>query len=553
MNVSTSANWSRPAVGIVRVEQAIWTELAKFYGGDRFKLCVWDGSDFVEWRVPVDRASGQKRCWSPFEADFPQSKSFDLLGRLSGFFKKSSGHSEATISPTPDRQLISIDSTVNKPRFGDILISVGLDWDHSYSDAFYRLKTQSGVSVITCCYDLIPVLFPQYCVGEVAAKFKEYFTKLTWGSSAVLCISAQTKRDYERLCLSLGTPTVPTHIIPLGDNLPTATGRISLTVKNVCVEPFLLFVSTIERRKNHEILYRAYHLLCREGHRSKLPKLVFVGMPGWGVNDFLKDVELDPLTTGLIIQLNHVNDAELEHLYQNAQFCVYPSLYEGWGLPVGEALAMGKAVVASDQGSLPEVGGNLVRYVDPWNAQAWADVLLDLLDNPEKIVAMEAKTRASYRVRAWSDTSRVVRDVIDQIDGERLVRIELEPGYDLQPATGVPCGPSIQSDNQTDGLLLSGPHRSLPSGKYKLELTAKVPPDEDGEIEIYAVSASRSVTHANERLNLTEIAKFGNARNQFLHSMDFSSASFIEDFEILVFCRGFMNVSIEYITISQTS
>ena len=96
-------------------------------------------------------------------------------------------------------------------------------------------------------------------------------------------------------------------------------------------QPFILFVSTIERRKNHEVLYRAYHLLARQGTIESLPKLVFVGMPGWGVGDLLKEIELDPLTRGMIIQLHHVSDGELSYLYKKALFCVFPSLYEGVG------------------------------------------------------------------------------------------------------------------------------------------------------------------------------------------------------------------------------
>ena len=72
----------------------------------------------------------------------------------------------------------------------------------------------------------------------------------------------------------------------------------------------------------------------------------------------MKDIELDPLTRGLIIQLNHVTDGELSHLYKKAPFCCVPVVIRRLGPPVGEALAMGKAVIASGEGSLPEVGGD---------------------------------------------------------------------------------------------------------------------------------------------------------------------------------------------------
>ena len=203
--------------------------------------------------------------------------------------------------------------------------------------------------------------------------------------------------------------------LPLGDNMPSGGGEISLEVEEVASQPFILFVSSIERRKNHEVLYRAYHLLCKEGKRSQLPKLVFVGMPGWGVGDLLKDIELDPLTKGMIVQLNHVNDAELLRLYESSMFCVFPSLYEGWGLPVGEALSLGKAVLCSDRGSLPEVGGDLVRYVDPWSPRAWADEIFRMAIDETWRLESEQKAKAEYHLRTWAEGAMSVKDAIDPV------------------------------------------------------------------------------------------------------------------------------------------
>jgi glycosyltransferase involved in cell wall biosynthesis len=152
-----------------------------------------------------------------------------------------------------------------------------------YTARFHGLATQQGLRIITCCYDLIPVLFPHYCVGEVAKRFTEYFLDLSWGSEAVLCISEQTRRDYTELCSALGAPRRKSIVIPMGDNIPTGDDVLSEPVLAATTQPFILFVSTIERRKNHEVLYRAYHLLARQGKVKSLPKLVFVGMPGWGV------------------------------------------------------------------------------------------------------------------------------------------------------------------------------------------------------------------------------------------------------------------------------
>jgi glycosyltransferase involved in cell wall biosynthesis len=299
---------------------------------------------------------------------------------------------------------------------GDVLISVGLDWDYPYYKEFYNLRKNNGIKVITCCYDLIPVIYPQYCVGAVSELFTSYFLDVADGSDMVLCISEQSRKDFLSLMDKTGGAKPATHIIPLGDNVPISSEEvISSEVKAICSEPFILFVSTIERRKNHEVLYRAYHLLCSEGKRDYLPKLVFVGMKGWGVDELFSDIKLDPLTRDLIITINHISDSELRALYDAAKFCVYPSLYEGWGLPVGEALSLGKAVLSSDRGSLPEVGGEAVQYIDPWNPRDWADKIYRMATDDAWLTEWEQRTKQQYHSRTWSMTANSVKATIDNM------------------------------------------------------------------------------------------------------------------------------------------
>jgi glycosyltransferase involved in cell wall biosynthesis len=94
---------------------------------------------------------------------------------------------------------------------------------------------------------------------------------------------------------------------------------------------------------------------------------------------------------------------------------LYPSFYEGWGLPVGEALALGKAVLSSDRGSLPEVGGDLVRYVDPWNPVAWAEAIWRLVDDDKEREAIASKVRVTYTAKKWEETAATVKSLIDGI------------------------------------------------------------------------------------------------------------------------------------------
>jgi len=459
MNVTTSARWQRPPVGIVRVERSLCNELEKIYK-NHFKQCVWNGEDFVEvearkelesilsskaptvskqaepqvqWLFPLVskkealKLFGQSflslmpsriRPWVNQWLTYLKKKIHHLLirrnGRLATLFRR--GPTRRLNEQTKVTHQGGGASCGELFSSGDILISIGLDWDHSFYKSFYSLRKEKGVKVVTCCYDLIPVLYPQYCVGEVANIFTSYFLDIADGSDLILCISKQSEKDLVGLLQKTGGALPATQVFPLGDTVPRSSGEnISDAVKALSGTRFILFVSSIERRKNHEVLYKAYHLLCEAGHQDNLPKLVFVGMQGWGVADLMSDIKLDPITRGMILQFNHVTDDELYSLYQSSLFCVFPSFYEGWGLPVAEALAMGKVVIASSQGSLPEVGGDLVLYVDPWSAREWADALLKMSTDDTWREVWERKIRGAYQPRSWTDAARVVGSALDQI------------------------------------------------------------------------------------------------------------------------------------------
>jgi glycosyltransferase involved in cell wall biosynthesis len=430
LNVTTTAGTTAPPMGITRVERMMARELPAVCGG-RLRYCVWRSGDFVEWKPSAGGgdapAAGRSLPWG----DAPSERRA-ALGAI--------GKALITLAPRPlqdviQRVLVGVRDGCRSIRRamrggapphqapqgaifqpGDTLLSSGLDWAQPAHRHFGHLRATRRIRVVTCCYDLIPVLYPQQCAEDLVALFTSYFFSIAESSDLILCISRQSESDLRGFLSAAGRPVPPTCVIPLGDSVAGGgDGSVSEEVTKLSEEPFVLFVSTIERRKNHEVLYRAYHLLCAAGHRAQLPKLVFVGARGWGVGDFLLDLELDPLTRGLIVILDRVSDRELALLYAKAKFCVYPSFYEGWGLPVGEALAAGKAVLSSDRGSLPEVGGDLVRYVDPWNPRAWSAELLELSTNDELRAGLEDRVRSAYRPRTWADCAREVKDAIDRL------------------------------------------------------------------------------------------------------------------------------------------
>jgi glycosyltransferase involved in cell wall biosynthesis len=293
---------------------------------------------------------------------------------------------------------------------GDVYISLGLDWDQKNLVYIAEQKELLGFKAIFCCYDVIPVKYPHLCVGDVAARFAHYFADLAWCADEFVSISECSKRDLLVLLNELGTPVPETTVIKLGSHLPASNDSdVSHHTKEAVGDRFILFVSTIERRKNHETLYRAYTRLVDKGVEN-LPKLVFVGMPGWGVNDFLADLRFDGRVKNRVEMLTNVSDADLTWLYKNALLTVFPSLYEGWGLAVAESLSAGKFCLASNVASIPEAGGDLVEYLDPWDVAKWAERLEWYFNNPKALAEAEKRIGKEYNAPRWENTATTVFD-----------------------------------------------------------------------------------------------------------------------------------------------
>jgi N-acetylglucosaminyldiphosphoundecaprenol N-acetyl-beta-D-mannosaminyltransferase len=188
----------------------------------------------------------------------------------------------------------------------------------------------------------------------------------------------------------------PEQVIPVLPGLDPAFLEPPPARRERC-ERFVLTVGTIEPRKNLSRLIEAMDLLP-ERH-AQVP-LVVVGRKGWQ----------DP--AGLIRSLapvrwlGAVEDAQLRELYQTATAFAFPSLYEGFGLPLLEAMAQGAPCLASQAGSLPEIGAESCLYADPTSAADWAEKLTRLLDEPELRQELSARGLERSRAFRWRGTAR---------------------------------------------------------------------------------------------------------------------------------------------------
>jgi len=179
---------------------------------------------------------------------------------------------------------------------------------------------------------------------------------------------------------------------------------------------FLLFVGTLEPRKNLSFLLEVYEVAKREG--IDLPPLAVVGGKGWlqsGLAGKVRALE------GKVLMLGYLGRTELEALYHSAKLVLVPSIYEGFGLQAAEAQACGAAVLAADISSLPEVvgdGGILLPIDSP---KVWVDKIGELLENGERLKTISERARAQASRFSWrrsaEETYRVFEDAIGDRKG----------------------------------------------------------------------------------------------------------------------------------------
>src|SRR4029453_14600173 len=121
---------------------------------------------------------------------------------------------------------------------------------------------------------------------------------------------------------------------------------------------------------------------------------LLVGHRGWMMDDFIGELKRNPATRDRIMVLHAVSDEMLNRLYDACLFTVYPSFYEGYGLPVVESLAHGKICVAANTGSIPEVPGDLCPMLDPLNEAEWHDTLTALIKQGDRRRTHEERIRS---------------------------------------------------------------------------------------------------------------------------------------------------------------
>ena len=294
--------------------------------------------------------------------------------------------------------------------------SAGLDSDWLYFEPNFILKPFDGPGV-PVIHDLSFLTFPEFHPTGRVRYLKRHLPE-TLERAAHIVTPSRLVRD--ELMERFGVPGDRVSTIHLGADVrfgaasPGAV-RDTLTGHGLTAGRYILSVATAEPRKNLVRLMQAHEALP-DGIRKAYP-LVLVGPEGWKGGDFAT-LKQKLERRGEVVSPGYVPDANLPALYAGAALFAYPSLYEGFGLPVLEAMRSGTPVLTSRNTAMAEFGGDAVEYCDPFEVDSISAVLKSLLNNPERRRILGEKARVQASAFTWQRCADRHLEIFRQVMGE---------------------------------------------------------------------------------------------------------------------------------------
>jgi glycosyltransferase involved in cell wall biosynthesis len=438
LDISTIARWSGPPVGIVRVEHELAMHALRrradielsFYdpaaGAMRLLNPAWRETLLgmgaaIEttwldvrrhrpaWRnalspryAAVMALERQRIAGAPAVARLAGAVQAVLLGR-DGRIPPYADAAGRRIALVPYRDALG---PVVAPGPGDTVLSAGSDWLHK-GTALVELQRRLGFRLAVLCYDLLPLTHPEWFFENDVRIFGAYWRAVIPAAARILCNALCVAQDLRDFAAAEGLGTCDPRVVPLGYTPPALDRPLPPLPPGLEKGRFAVFVSTVEPRKGHATLLAAWKALLAQGvPQAQRFNLVIVGRRGWKVAALLEEMDAlaaDP--AGHFLHLDNADDALLARVYRDAAFCLYPSRAEGFGLPVIEAMAHGKAVIASNGGAVAETAAGLAPCLDPLDVGAWTSTLGDWIADPAARAPWEARIARDFRYSSWPDAA----------------------------------------------------------------------------------------------------------------------------------------------------
>ncbi len=319
------------------------------------------------------------------------------------------------------------------------LVLLGAGWNDRRVSATAARHAEAGGEIIQFLYDLIPIKYPEYFCSDLQKAFKTFFDTTLRHVSRFICISENTRHDLQEVLSAKGI-RVPSFVLPLAHEFPgyprNARGCHPTDERLYGFSnpgrKFMLCVGTLEIRKNGLSLLQAWQelkLLLGE----ETPHLVFCGRRGWKMGPFFSLLESNSWLQSRVHIVTSASDADIAFLHEHSICSIYPSLYEGWGLPVGEAAWFGRTCITSHESSLPEICGMLADYVDPRNPSEIARAVRRAVTDRARLLLRERLIHQAS-LRTWRDVAEGFFDIVSDTIEARAPRTHQRSHFPIRQA-----------------------------------------------------------------------------------------------------------------------
>lgn len=279
-------------------------------------------------------------------------------------------------------------------------------------EPFRRLKAAGPVRAVIFVHDLIPLDHPEYARPGDDAKHERRIATVAEVADAIVTNSHDTAVRLAphlvaagRAPASANPPVVVAHL-----GIPDAPGQAPQPFADGA-PPYFAVVSTIEARKNHLLLLNLWRRLA-ERHGDATPKLVVVGRRGWEIESVVDLLERLPAARAHVLEAGALSDEALAVVMAGARAVLMPSLVEGFGMPVAEALAVGVPVIASRIAAHEEIAEGFAELLDPLDGPAWLAAIEDYAAEGSARRAAQIGRIRGYRAPTWEAHFATVRDTV---------------------------------------------------------------------------------------------------------------------------------------------
>lgn len=315
---------------------------------------------------------------------------------------------EFPMYPVPNLKLLPAVATVGNWRLHRAALKLRLDILHDPCGIAPFLAPRSSYKRITTIHDAVPFVYPQTQPLLTRSVFRTLLRAARRTADAVITVSEASARDLVKF---LALPEGRLHVTPLGVRRPPSLTPYE--VKSRCASlglgpTYILFVGALHPRKNIGRVVGAFQSV-RERHPDV--QLAVVGPKSWGASGLFQRLETRAAEGTSIVLTGFVSDADLDALYFGALALVFPSLYEGFGLPAVEAMSHGTPVITSQVSSLPEVVGEAALLIDPRSTDAIAAAVENVLEDSELRSRLSELGRLRAAEMSWDATAMATLNI----------------------------------------------------------------------------------------------------------------------------------------------